>query len=325
MWQTPPQKDIVAIGAKKYRMKTTFYSNGKLLITGEYLVLDGAKAFALPTKFGQNLIVENGTRNEIIWKSYNVDQKIWFEDTISFNEIINNIKDEIETVKSTLINILHEAYLLNPVFIDTANGYKIRTHLTFPKNWGLGTSSTLLNNIAQWTQIDAFTLLKNSFGGSGYDIACAQNDTPIIYRLEQDLPVVEQVNFNPNFTENIYFVYLNKKQSSKTAIKAYYNNKNNHLAKNIINNNKITDTVIKAQTLKEFAQSLENHEIHLSNILELQTIKEMIFPDFNGVIKSLGAWGGDFVMAVSKENPSAYFAKKGYETILSFEKMILQR
>jgi hypothetical protein len=30
--------------------KKKFYSNGKLLITGEYLVLDGAKAFALPTK-----------------------------------------------------------------------------------------------------------------------------------------------------------------------------------------------------------------------------------------------------------------------------------
>ena len=27
-----------------------FYSHGKLLITGEYAVLDGAKAIALPTK-----------------------------------------------------------------------------------------------------------------------------------------------------------------------------------------------------------------------------------------------------------------------------------
>jgi hypothetical protein len=36
-------------------MKQTFYSNGKLLITGEYLVLDGAKAFALIwTKFNMN-------------------------------------------------------------------------------------------------------------------------------------------------------------------------------------------------------------------------------------------------------------------------------
>ena len=86
-------------------MKTTFYSNGKLLITGEYLVLDGARAFALPTKFGQNLIVETGSNQEIQWKSFNVDEKIWFEDVITFHEIINNVKTEIETVKTTLINI----------------------------------------------------------------------------------------------------------------------------------------------------------------------------------------------------------------------------
>ncbi|MEL1252788.1 GYDIA family GHMP kinase [Flavobacterium sp. DGU38] len=304
-------------------MKTTFYSNGKLLITGEYLVLDGAKALALPTKFGQNLIVENGSNQEIEWKSYNIDEKIWFEDTISFNEIINNVKAETETVKTTLLNILHEAYLLNPAFIENADGYKVTTELTFPKNWGLGTSSTLLNNIAQWTQIDAFTLLKNSFGGSGYDIACAQNDSPVIYRLENNLPIVEPISFHPDFTESIYFVYLNKKQSSKTAVNAYYKNKNIHLAKNIIANNKITDAVIKAKTLKEFAHALENHEIHLSDILELQTIKEKAFPDFDGAIKSLGAWGGDFVMIVSKENPTAYFSSRGYETILSYDEMIL--
>ena len=46
--------------------KKTFYSNGKLLITAEYLVLDGAKAFALPTKFGQNLIIEETNHPEII-------------------------------------------------------------------------------------------------------------------------------------------------------------------------------------------------------------------------------------------------------------------
>ena len=306
-------------------MKRTFYSNGKLLITGEYLVLDGAKAFALPTKFGQNLIVENGSGQEIQWKSFNADGKIWFEDTILFSEIINPEQIKVETVKTTLINILHEAYLLNPNFIDNSEGYKITTELTFPKNWGLGTSSTLLNNIAQWTQIDAFTLLKNSFGGSGYDIACAQNDTPIIYNLENNFPVVEQISFNPDFTKNIYFVYLNKKQSSKAAINAYYNNKNTQLAKSITVNNKITAEILNAKSLKEFAIALEKHEIHLSNILEIQTIKEMIFPEFNGVIKSLGAWGGDFVMAVSKENPTAYFEAKGYETILSYDEMILQQ
>lgn len=305
-------------------MKKTFYSNGKLLITGEYLVLDGAKAFALPTKFGQDLVVENGLNKEIQWKSYNFDHHLWFEDLISFSEIITNVPAQIETVRTTLINILHEAYLLNSDFITNSEGYKISTHLTFPKNWGLGTSSTLLNNIAQWTKIDAFTLLKNSFGGSGYDIACAQNDTPIVYSLEQNLPIVEKVAFDPEFTKNIFFVYLNKKQSSKNAINAYYNNKNENLAKNILDNDKITAAILEAKTLNEFAHLTEKHEIHLSNILEIQTIKEIAFPDFKGVVKSLGAWGGDFVMAISKENPKEYFTSKGYETVLTYDEMILK-
>lgn len=303
-------------------MSTTFYSNGKLFISGEYLVLDGADAFALPTKFGQNLVIEDGENQIIEWKSYDYDNKLWFETTISFEEVINNIVSEIETVKTTLINILHEAYILNPEFIQQSKGYKVTTNLTFPRNWGLGTSSTLINNIAQWSNINAFTLLRNSFGGSGYDIACAQNNTPILYRIENNF--VEPVTFNPEFTKNIFFVYLNKKQNSKTAIHAYNKHKQQNLAKSVIENNKITHAILNAKSLKEFAHAVEKHEIHLSNIMEIKTIKEIAFPDFNGTVKSLGAWGGDFVMVISKENPREYFASKGYDTILTYDEMILQ-
>lgn len=303
-------------------MSTTFYSNGKLFISGEYLVLDGADAFALPTKFGQDLVVTEGENQIIEWKSYDYDKQLWFENVISFDEVINNIDSEIETVKTTLINILHEAYLLNPEFIKQSKGYRITTNLTFPRNWGLGTSSTLINNIAQWTKINAFTLLKNSFGGSGYDIACAQNNTPILYRIENNF--VEPVIFNPDFTENIHFVYLNKKQNSKTAIQAYNKHKDQNLAKSVAENNKITKAILNAKTLKDFAYAVEKHEIHLSNIMEIKTIKEIAFPDFNGTVKSLGAWGGDFVMVVSKEDPKDYFTSKGYDVILSYDEMILQ-
>ena len=51
-------------------MNQTFYSNGKLFITGEYVVLDGGIAFSLPTKFGQNLIAEENENDYIYWKSY---------------------------------------------------------------------------------------------------------------------------------------------------------------------------------------------------------------------------------------------------------------
>ena len=304
-------------------MKETFYSNGKLLITGEYLVLDGAKAFALPTKMGQNLIIEKGNRKEILWKSYDADGSIWFEDTLLFSDISKGVAAENESVKATLTTILHEAFKLNPDFILNSDGYIITTELGFPKSWGLGTSSTLINNIAQWLQIDAFTLLKNSFGGSGYDIACAQNDTPIVYQLKNGIPIIEKATFNPEFTQNLYFVYLNKKQSSKTAIAAYNMNKKNNLPRTIAINDVITSEVLNATTIQSFASAIQKHEAQMSNILETPTIKESLFPDFNGVIKSLGAWGGDFVMVISEDNPTPYFKLKGYETILRYDEMIL--
>jgi mevalonate kinase len=305
-------------------MKNTFYSNGKLLITGEYLVLDGAISLALPTKFGQDLVVETIDNNNIIdWKSYDSDGTIWFETNFSFQSIIEKEQfDASENVKNTLVEILHQAYLLNPNFIVNFNGYLIKTQLFFPRNWGLGTSSTLINNIAQWTDIDAFTLLKNSFGGSGYDIACAQNNVPILYQLIDESPVVELVNFDPIFKDNIYFVYLNQKQNSKNAI-INYRNRINQFDKDISKINKITNQILNTNILKQFENLIETHEIILSNILEMQTIKECLFNDFEGVIKSLGAWGGDFVMVISDKNPTKYFEKRGFKTILNYSDMIL--
>jgi len=304
-------------------MKETFYSNGKLLITGEYLVLDGATAFALPTKFGQNLIVEKNTNHEIHWKSFDADGTIWFEDRISFSEIKSPLPQDIETIKSTLTSILHEAFILNPDFITDESGYIITTQLSFPKKWGLGTSSTLINNIAQWLQIDAFTLLNNSFGGSGYDIACAQNNSPILYHLEKGKPIVEKATFKPDFSQHIYFVYLNKKQSSKTAIANYQTNKTNSLNKSIDAINKITLEVLHANSLHSFAQAIEKHETKMSIVLETTTVKEALFSDFNGEVKSLGAWGGDFVMVLSESDPTSYFSSKGFDTIIPYDEMIL--
>jgi mevalonate kinase len=304
-------------------VKKTFYSNGKLLITGEYLVLDGAKALALPTKKGQNLIIEEGSNNLINWTSFDYDHSIWFEDTIAFLDIKKKATFQKQSIKTTLVEILHEAYLLNPDFIDNAPGYTISTQLTFSKLWGLGTSSTLINNIAQWLEIDAFALLQNSFGGSGYDIACAQNYTPILYQLQNGKPIIKPVTFKPEFSDNLYFVYLNQKQNSKTAIANYYKKQSN-LTDRIRVIDTLTNEILHSTNIKTFASALEKHEIIMSDVLEMQTVKEALFFDFNGVIKSLGAWGGDFVMVVSKEDPTSYFNDRGYKTIIRYHDMILE-
>lgn len=300
----------------------TFYSNGKLLITGEYVVLDGAKALALPTKFGQSLIVKSGNNNQIKWTSFDSDKSIWFEAVISFKEIEQKIiTDKNFTVKNTLIEILHQAFVQNASFLEK-DGYEIETHLTFPRLWGLGTSSTLINSIGDWLNIDAFELLQKSFGGSGYDIACAKSNSPIVYHLENETPHFKAIHFNPSFKENIHFVYLNQKQSSKLAI-ANYMSKHHHVNSVISKINTITYDTIDCKEGKEFAKLMEKHEIIMSDVLEIQTIKEKLFPDFKGVIKSLGAWGGDFVMVISKDNPKDYFKEKGYPVVLSYKEMIL--
>ena len=303
-------------------MKKTFYSNGKLLITGEYLVLDGAKALALPTKYGQNLTVENGDNKVIEWKSFDFDGTLWFENTIPFLDIVNKHSSEKGTILSTLIEILHETYLLNPNFINQSNGYLISTHLTFPKFWGLGTSSTLINNIAQWNNINAFTLLQNSFGGSGYDIACAQNNIPLVYQLINNVPQFETIHFQPKCIDTLYFVYLNKKQNSKSSI-LDYNKSQKDLSSTIPAINAITDTISNNPNFDTLCSQFELHEEIISHILKSKPVKETLFPDFEGTIKSLGAWGGDFVLVVSKKNPTSYFEEKGYSTIVPYQEMIL--
>jgi len=300
----------------------TFYSNGKLLLTGEYVVLDGAKALAVPTRFGQNLIVKKGSNQQINWISFDYDESIWFQDIITFSDIKSkHLSENNQTEKNTLIEILHQAYIQNSDFLNK-KGYEIETHLTFPRIWGLGTSSTLINNIGQWLQIDAFELLSKSFGGSGYDVACAQTNLPIIYHLENEIPHFKTVHFNPKFKENIHFVYLNLKQSSKEAISNYLTQR--HKINTVISTiNSISYEAIDCKEAKEFAKLMEHHEIILSDVLEKKTVQESLFSDFKGVVKSLGAWGGDFVMVISKENPISYFIEKGYSTILSYEDMVL--
>lgn len=304
-------------------MNQTYYSNGKLLLTGEYVVLDGAKALAVPTKFGQNLVVAEGNNREIKWTSYDSDNTIWFEDVISFETIkTKGTSDGFNTIKNTLIEILHQAYQQNPTFIDDKNGYVITTQLTFPRLWGLGTSSTLINNIGQWLQIDAFELLRKSFGGSGYDIACAQTNAPLLYSIQNEKQHFEVVDFNPTFKENIHFVYLNQKQSSKAAISNYIN-KQHKVHKIISEIDAITQEALRVTEGRDFALLMEKHQAIMSILLETQTVKEKLFPDFKGVIKSLGAWGGDFVMVISKSDPSDYFIEKGFSTILKYSDMVL--
>lgn len=303
-------------------LKKTFYSNGKLLLTGEYAVLDGAKALALPTRHGQHLDIAPSDGNVIRWTSLDANGALWLDEVIDMQSIINYEPGNSSSQKDTLINILRHAHEANPEVLNKSGGLHITTRLTFPRLWGLGSSSTLINNIAQWFGADPYELLAKSFGGSGYDIACASHDTPIIYRNGKGVPEVEPVTFNPPFADKLCFVYLNHKQDSREGIAAY-RAKRHDIASIVPQIDTLTQAVLDAGSLEDFCRALEAHEELLSGILGMPTVKQSLFPDFPGTLKSLGAWGGDFILAASKENPEGYFRSRNFEVIVQYRDMIL--
>ena len=301
-------------------MKTTFYGNGKLLLTSEYLVLDGAKALAIPTKYGQYLEVEKLSEKVLLWKSLDEHNRVWFEAIYNISNDSLELFTEKNEVSETLLFILQQTKKLNPSFLLENKGYQITTKLNFSKNWGLGTSSTLISTIAAWAKVDAFTLLKNSFGGSGYDIACAIHDKPILFSNNEHPPIIEEVVLPWDFKDELFFVYLNKKQDSKQAI-GRYKNLNTNKKEAIVKVNALTQALISSKTLSAFENLLQEHEEILSNLLQLPKVKKAYFKDYPGIIKSLGAWGGDFVLATSKEALD-YFPSKGYSVIIPFTTML---
>lgn len=306
-----------------------FYSNGKLLLTGEYVVLDGATALAVPTKFGQDLVVEKIKEPQLIWGSFTHTGECWFEAIFDLpklrlaNATFNSDKEgSAEFIAETLQSILQEARKLNPEYLQSETGFVVKTNLTFPRDWGLGSSSTLINNIAQWAKVNAFELLGNAFSGSGYDIANAQNDTAILYRLKNEKPVVEPISFNPSFKEQLYFIHLNKKQDSREGIKRYKEKREKVKEDlNLISN--ISQEILNTEKLSEFERLIEEHESIVASIIELPKVKDILFPDYFGAIKSLGAWGGDFILATGNESTPDYFEKKGYTTVIPYSHMVL--
>ena len=295
------------------------YSSGKVLLTGEYVILDGALSLASPTKFGQHLKLEENQSNFINWKSINYDGKIWFECKIK-NENLEIKSTSSKRVSDTLIRIINLIREYSPSFLKN-QGSDISTNLTFDKNWGLGSSSTLISNLAKLSSVDPYIINNKIFKGSSYDIACANSISPIVYQLRGGQRIIDEVSFKPPFHEKIYFIYLNKKQSSISEIEDYNNKKVSESTINEISN--ITSMILQCNSIEAYDELIESHELIISKLISKPTIKETLFKDFNGSIKSLGAWGGDMIMATSHSDPNRYFKEKGYSTIFKYEELLV--
>ncbi len=304
-----------------------FYTKakGKFLITGEYFVLDGAEALALPLRFGQSLRVDPLADTSVLrWQAMDEEARLWFSTELSLPDF--DILDTTDkTMATTLVQMLRSAQRQNAEFLAKPGGFQVTTQNDFPRQWGLGTSSTLIAALARWAKADPYLILSETLGGSGYDIACAYADGPICYQIKDGFPLAKPIQFDPEFRNALFFVYLGKKQNSREGIKRYQELVQNktQISWEI---SRLTHEAITAKGLNAFESTLKEHEQLVSNALQLPCAKDLLFPDFWGVIKSLGAWGGDFVLATSEKSvpeTKAYFEAKGYPVVLQWQEVIL--
>jgi hypothetical protein len=295
----------------------SFFSSGKFLITSEYAVIDGACALAVPTKLGQSMKVNRDNKPGIHWIAKDIDGSIWFENHFHIHDF--DPTRQMDKTTSRLQKILLLARKLNPDFLANPSGFVVESQLSFSKDWGLGSSSTLVNNVAQWANVNPFYIQQKIFGGSGYDIACAQKYNPITYQLIDKEPTVIDVAFSPPFHEHLFFVYTNKKQNSRHSIKNHYRGVSDQVRNSL---NALTKRFVKTQKKSEFQNLMLTHESIISKLIGMPPVQQTMFSDYEGVVKSLGAWGGDFVLACGPKTSKAYFLAKGYTVCIPYFELI---
>ena len=302
-----------------------YHAHGKLLITGEYLVLKGAKALAVPLVKGQSLSVETTKEAVLKWRA-ETPNGLWFE--AKFDNQLSVLQSTDHNKAKALQLMLQKSVEQNPSIQAKLNYTSVVTMLEFEPYWGWGSSSTLLHLLEQWLGIDPYLLMDKTIGGSGYDIACAASNTPIFYnRTANSAPQIVPAHFNPPFMDKIGIVYLNKKQSSASQVKSFLANTSTHkyLVEEI---SELSQQFTTTKEITTFMNLMQQHETIIAKATGLAPVGQILFPDFNGAVKSLGAWGGDFALFLSEKSiktNTEWFKEKGYPLVMPLEEVIVSR
>lgn len=281
------------------------------MLFGEYLVLNGSDSLAFPLKFGQTLTVTKS--DGITWESYARHGR-WFAASLNddFTVLYTNNEEVAEILRQLFLVIRAEKPELdfNQAFKSEAN---------FELNWGLGSSSTLISLLSQWSGVEARKLLDASFGGSGYDVACATAQAPIIYANGK---VKAEVHLQESVTNRLLFIYLGNKQNSREEIKRFKDR--NVTQQHIDTMNALISQAIQTDNIEVFEQQLDQSEELISSVIGTTQLKERLFADYPYSIKSLGAWGGDFFMATYRDLQTAktYFEDKGHDILFTYQEFI---
>ncbi|MDD4819606.1 MAG: GYDIA family GHMP kinase [Flavobacteriales bacterium] len=298
-------------------MNTEYYGRGKLLLTGEYVVLDGAQALAIGLNVGQRLtVIPTDDPKMLYWRSVEKDGSEWFSAVFSpEGEVYSATNLNVAAQLSSFLKVCKKK---NPHF--ELGGKEVVIKAEFDRKLGLGTSSTLIYTLGQWAQVNPFDILFEAFSGSGYDIAAAEpsQKNAILYSVKDKTPHFTAVDFSPSYADELFFVYRGQKQNSRDGISAYRKLSSEKTAQAVEKVNDLTNRLLEATNLTDAESVLLEHEKIIASLTAMKPVGEEFFSDYNhGVIKSLGAWGGDMFLATGKDAPQ-YFTAKGYDIIFPF-------
>lgn len=298
-----------------------FDASGKLLLFGEYLVLRGAQSIAIPLSVGQSLTVTSQDSGNILWECFE-NSDLWLQ--IEFSPeflLINTTNESKAVIVQQLLQLIHKE---NPSLNIT--GLRFKFNIDFNRNYGFGTSSTFISLLSQWSGLNPYYLLEKSFGGSGFDIAAATSKTPFVYQVK-DLGhnanrIVKPFNFSKKVNSQLLFVYTGKKQKSSREVSSFNNIRTSNDQINDMNT--IVKDVLRCTNIEVFESMADRSEQLLAGILNNPPVKVKLFSDYPYSIKSLGAWGGDFVMATFRDEQVAreYFEEKGMIPIFNYQQLI---
>ena len=287
--------------------------------------MDGALALASPVRYGQKMELSTGSGSVIDWKAFDSEGNQWFSGQFSLFDFSCE-KTTDEEIAQNITELLKTAVRMNPDFLAKWKKYRIKTTLEFDRSWGLGSSSTMIYNLATWAEVNPILIGLRVYGGSGYDIACAGREEQITYKSGEESIEINPISFKPPYAEEIFFAWSGKKVSTKEAIKNYEKigiKKRKKAAEEI---SEITSKIIIEKSKKSFETLLNQHEDLISKLIDMPTIHENEFPEYtDGIVKSLGAWGGDFFMYTTSDKEAAqeYFKSKGIEKTFSFNELLV--
>lgn len=293
-----------------------FSARGKLLLTGEYGITAGAKGLAVPTALGQQMKVEFGDGNDFgSWTALDHNGEAWL--SVNFSERLEVVNSSDTAMGEYLAERLRT---IAPWTSDLQKPWKVTTRLDFDRQWGLGSSSTLHVLLAQWAGKNPVELFRKQHGGSGYDLACGSANGPLTYQLVNGVPHVNLVNWYPSFHEQMCFIYTGKKQLTSSSLALL---KERPFSPSQLDQlSTLTDEFLAAEDLETLEKTIAAHELLIAEHLNLPRVGNTLFKGYNGVVKSLGGWGGDFVLATRCSLNKSWLEANGFNTVIPVKEML---